>query len=170
MRNGGPVLWGVHAGTTGDADLLFLRDGYIALGWKEMGELGELPDDVQAFKEKLQEIYPDDKPGAIAVNAGQLHRFVHVMEAGDYVAFRPKTPVRGIAALGYVFLGRVAGPYVYNPFLNSDYPDVRRVDWLRSVPANRFSESALKELGAYMTLFQIDTHADEFLAAIAESR
>jgi restriction system protein len=161
------TLWGIHAGRTGDAETLFLVHGYIAMGWKEMGGLVELPDDREAFRKKVAATYPGEPAGAINNFTGQLYRFVHVMKIGDYVAYRPLTANNGTA---YVFLGRVAGPYVYNPFLDKNYPDVRRVEWLRSVPIRRFSEGALHELGAQMTLFRIDNHAAEFLGIIEESK
>ena len=30
-------IWGIHAGRTGDADTLFLKQNCIAIGWEEMG-------------------------------------------------------------------------------------------------------------------------------------
>lgn len=161
------TLWGIHDGETSQAQTLFLVHGYIAVGWPAMGGLGELPNDRKAFKARYQQVYPGSKQKRVDQDAGQLYRFVHEMKVGDYVAYRPKPPINGTS---YVFLGRVTGPYVYNPFLHDYGVDVRRVEWLRSVPISRFSEGALKELGAYLTLFQIDTHADEFFAALAESK
>jgi hypothetical protein len=36
------VVWGIHAGRTGDAESLFLKQHRIAIGWDEMGDLNEL--------------------------------------------------------------------------------------------------------------------------------
>ena len=161
-----PMLWGVHA-RAGEAETLFLVYGYIGVGWKDMGDLGGLPDNREDFRAKVAATYPDEPAGAINNYTGQLYRFVHVLKIGDLIVYRPQTPINGTA---YVFLGRVTGPYIYNPFLHEHYANVRRVEWLRSVPISRFSEGALHELGAQMTLFQIATHADEFRAIIAESK
>lgn len=161
-----PTLWGIHA-RAGEAETLFLVHGYIGVGWKDMADLGELPDDREAFRMKVAATYADEPTAAINNYTGQLYRFVHVMTIGDYIAYRPQTPISGTA---YVFLGRVAGPYIYNPFLHDHYANVRRVEWLRSVPISRFSQDALHELGAQMTLFQIDNHDAEFRAVIAESK
>jgi restriction system protein len=160
------TLWGIHA-RAGEAETLFLVHGYIGVGWQDIGDLGGLPDDREAVRAKVAATYPDEPAGAINNYAGQLYRFVHVMKIGDLVAYRPQTPINGTA---YVFLGRVAGPYIYNPFLHDHYANVRRVEWLRSVPIRRFSEGALHELGAQMTLFKIDNHAAEFLGIIEESK
>jgi restriction system protein len=36
------TLWGIHAGKTGDADNLFLKKKFIALGWAKTGDLASL--------------------------------------------------------------------------------------------------------------------------------
>jgi hypothetical protein len=41
------------------------------------------------------------------------------------------------------------------------------VEWLRSVPVAQISPDALRELAAWMTLFKVDTHADEFFALLS---
>ena len=69
-------LWGIHAGRTGDADELFLKNSCVALGWPKMGDLRLLAADRDAFKARLLEVYPK-KPTAVPVNAGQLFGFVH---------------------------------------------------------------------------------------------
>ena len=160
-------LWGIHAGETGQAERLFLINGFVGLGWPQMGHLGLLPPTRAAFKQKLKETYPSDAEGAHNINTGQLYRFVHEMKVGDPVAFRPKLTAEGAPL---IFLGHVVGPYVYNPFLDPAYPNLRRVEWLRSLPPSQFSQGARDELAAYLSLFQIDTHAAEFLTALAESK
>jgi restriction system protein len=84
------TLWGIHAGKTGDADTLFLKKHFIAVGWAKMGDLAILPPDREAFKAKVAATYPDKKPGAIPNNAGQLFRFVHDMQPGDLVIYPSK--------------------------------------------------------------------------------
>lgn len=163
MTTNSQWLWGIHAGEHGEAENLFLAHGYLAIGWKNMGNLGELPDDPEAFRARLAAVYPDEPPMAAAVNMGQLHRFVHVMKIGDLVAYRAQPLTAGVTL---VFLGRVVGYYLYNPVLNARYSNVRRVEWLRSVPLSRFTPGAVAELNASMTLFQIDTHAHEFFSAL----
>ena len=60
MRNEGEFLmteekrvWGIH---TLDNEF-FMRENVIAIGWREMGNLGEL-NDRAAFKEKFARVYP----------------------------------------------------------------------------------------------------------------
>ena len=45
-----PAVWGIHAGRTGDADSLFLKDNVVAVGWHEMGDLSKIPCDREAYK------------------------------------------------------------------------------------------------------------------------
>jgi len=77
------IIWGIHAGRTGDADTLFMKKSVVALGWDELGDLSKLAADRDAFKAGVAKAYPDDKAGAIPVNAGQLFRFVHEIKTGD---------------------------------------------------------------------------------------
>ncbi len=48
------TVWGIHAGKTGDADSLFIKKNFVALGWLEMKDIGKLPADREAFKQRVQ--------------------------------------------------------------------------------------------------------------------
>jgi restriction system protein len=153
------TVWGIHGGRTGDADTLFRKKNYIALGWSRVGNLAQIPATRDAFKETLVRHYPDKKPGAVPVEAGQLFRFVHEMQNGDLVVY-PSSVDRQI------HIGEVSGAYVYHPDEELGYPHRRPVKWLRSVPRTQFTQGALYETGSAMSFFQIRNYADEFLAAL----
>jgi restriction system protein len=159
MYDASPTIWGIHAGRTGDADALFLKKKCIAIGWDKMGDLAALKSDREAFKVRLTECYPDSKPGAIPTNAGQMFRFVHEMKPGDLIAYPAK-------AQRQIHIGRVEGPYHYDPATEPGYPNVRPVAWLKCVPRTHFTQGALHEIGSAMSLFQIRNYADEFHAAL----
>src|SRR6266404_1950557 len=159
MTTDEPVLWGIHAGKTGDADTLFLKGNCVAVGWFKMGDLAALKPDREALKARVAEVYPDKKPGAISNNAGQMFRFVHEMKPGDFVVYPSKQARQ-------VHLGRVEGPYKYDPNNEPGYPHLRAVKWLRAVPRTQFSQGALYEIGSAMSLFQVKNYAEEFRAAI----
>src|SRR3989442_6157371 len=152
-------IWGIHAGKTGDADNLFLKKGCVALGWAKMADLAALKPDRDAFKTRLVEVYPEKKPGAIPNNAGQLFRFVHEMKPGDIIVYPSKHDRQ-------VHLGRVEGPYTYDPAKDTGYPNSRSVKWARAVPRTRFSQGALYEIGSAMSLFQGKNYVDEFRVAL----
>ena len=153
------TIWGIHAGRTGDADSLFLKQSRVALGWSKMGDLSKLPPDREAFKSAVTQAYPDLKPGAIPNNAGQLFRFAHEMKQGDLVIYPSKRDRQ-------LHIGRVEGQYSYDPATEPGYPNARAVKWLRAVPRSRFTQGALYEIGSAMSFFQVKNYADEFRASL----
>ena len=78
------TVWGMHPGETGDAHGLFTEKRVVAIGWPDMGDLSALKtwDD---FKARYEQVFPGKKPSHIAVNAGQIYRFVHEVKVGDLV-------------------------------------------------------------------------------------
>jgi restriction system protein len=154
-----PTIWGIHGGRTGDADSLFLKKNCVGVGWDAVGDLSKIGPDREAFKAKVAEAFPHFKPGAIPNAAGQLFRFVHEMRPGDIVVYPSKRDRQ-------VHLGRIEGPYRYDPSLESSYPNLRPVKWLRAVPRTTFTQGALYEIGSAMSFFQVKTYAEEFLDAL----
>lgn len=153
------TVWGIHGGRTGAADSLFLKRNCIALGWPRVGNLETLPATRDAFKARLIQYYPDKKPGAVPVEAGQLFRFIHEMADGDLVVY-PSSVDRQI------HIGQVTGPYEFHPEPQPEYPHRRPVKWLRTTTRTRFTQGALYETGSAMSLFQVKNYADEFVAAL----
>lgn len=130
-----------------------------------MGDLSQLRGDRQAFKERLSEVYPDKKPGAIPVDAGTLFKFANEMKVGDIVVYPSKHN-------RLVNIGEVVGTYEFDPKATDESGDRyetahrRSVRWTHALPRTHFSQSALYEIGSFITLFQISKHASEFLAAL----
>lgn len=133
--------------------------GCIAIGWHELGDVSTIPPTRQAFKDAYAAAFPNCRPGTIPVSAGQVFRFVHEMQIGDIVVF-PSRDDR------MIHIGRVTGPYQYVLDATDEYPNRRATDWLSHVSRDAFSQSALYELGAAMTLFRVTSHAEEFLSAL----
>ncbi len=50
-------LWCVRAGEAGQADSVFLKKNYLAIGWEEVGDLRKIPASREAFKAKVAETY-----------------------------------------------------------------------------------------------------------------
>lgn len=147
-------VWGVH--TKNEA--LFLRDSVIAIGWDEMGDLSTLPDDREAFKARYLETYPDKNKQSAATNGGMIYRFVWEMSAGDYVVFYSRSDRK-------VNIGKVEGGYQYAPE-QKDYPNQRKIKWVKHIDRESFSQGSMYELGAAMTVFTIKNYADEFIGAL----
>ncbi len=153
------TMWGMHAGRTGDADTLFLKENFVAVGWNKLGDLSKIESQQETFKTVVAEAYSEAKPGAIPNYAGQLLRFAHVMKPGDLVLYPSKKDK-------HIHFGRIAGKYRYDQSLESGYPHLRPVEWEKSVPRTGFSQGALYEIGSAMSLFQVKNYADEFAAAL----
>ncbi len=152
------TMWGIHAGHTGDADSLF-KKGYIAIGWEEMGNMSSTKADREAFKAAVAKTYPQASPASVANQAGQIFRFVCEMKPGDMVVYASKR-------FRKVHIGRIEGPYRYDPKLSSGYPNLRKVTWHKEVARTEFTQGALYEIGSALSLFRVKNYADEFLAAV----
>lgn len=156
------TIWGVHMGTHHGSRPI--DEGYIAIGWPKMGDLNTLPNDREPYKAKLAAVYPDKKPGAIPVDAGTLYRFKCEMCVGDLVVYPSKSDRQ-------VNIGEVTGDYEFHPDpagegVDNENTHRRPVRWLKTVPRTVFSQSALHEIGSFISLFQVTKHADEFLAVL----
>lgn len=152
-------IWGIHMGAhVGSSPI---EEGYISIGWKGIGDLSQLEDNREAFKEKLASTYPNTKPGAIPVQAGVLFRFVHEMVEGDIVIYPSKSD-------RIVNIGRVASGHIHNTDDKFEYPNHRKVEWKAHVPRDEFSQAALNEIGSAVTLFSVSRYAFEFLSRINE--
>ncbi|MGI6350889.1 MAG: restriction endonuclease [Armatimonadota bacterium] len=159
MAKAEPPVWGIHGGETGDADALFLRHRVIALGWSRIDDLSGLPADRDAFKARVSQAYPEDRAGAVPVNAGQLFRFVHEMGVDDVVVYPSKVDKQ-------IHIARVRGAYHYSQKWVQPYGHRREVEWLASAPRTSFTQGALHEIGSGMSLFRIRRYAGEFLAVM----
>lgn len=155
-----PTMWGVH---NDQPQLDLVDNGFVSIGWIEMGDLSALGNDKDAMKAKVAATYPDIKPGAIPGTAGTLLTFVYRMRVGDFVVY----PHKPDSTLNF---GRIVGDYEYH----SDKPlhrNRRKVEWLKTgVPRTDFTEPARFEVGSAITIFQVKKHLAEFLAFLNGSQ
>lgn len=154
MLNEEKRIWGIHT----QDDNLFLKNDVIAIGWSDMGDLGNIDANRDAFKEKYTQIYPDAKKGSIATGAGMLYRFCHEIQVGDYVVFPSKSNRE-------VNIGVVESEYIYDSN-QPEYVQTRKVKWLQHLPRMVFSHGALYEIRSAMSLFSVKNYADEFLSVL----
>jgi restriction system protein len=147
------VLWGVH---NDQPQLDLVGNGFISIGWTEMGDLSAIGYDKDGMKAKVAAAYPDTKPGAIPGTAGTLLTFAFRMKPGDLVVY----PYKPDSTLNF---GRIESDYYYE----SGAPlhrNRRRVKWLRTgVPRTNFSKTARYEVGSAVTVFRVRHHLQEFL-------
>lgn len=149
-------VWGIHMGEHVGARPV--EQGYVAIGWKDLGDLSQYADR-EELKGALAAHYPDNKAGSRPVIAGTLFRFTNDMKEGDIVVYPSKHD-------RMVNIGHFMGAYVHLADDPDDYPNRRQVNWLGSFPRNEFSQSALNEIGAFITVFLIQGNKGEFLSKI----
>jgi restriction system protein len=126
----------------------------VAIGWSAMGDVSNLRTREQ-FKSAYREAYPDHSEGRTNVNTGQIFRFARRIDEGQYVLTYIKDSRE-------ILIGRVTGRYEFRPELFSpQYPQVRRVDWLKRISRDDFSTPARNSLGSTLTVFQADNHLAE---------
>ena len=147
-------IWGIH---TYD-EALFLKDDKMAIGWKEIGNLREIPANRDDFKKKYVQVYPDASKGAVATCAGMLYRFCHEVQMGDYVVYPSKSD-------RMINIGEITGDYEFVPAAH-EYVQQRNVMWLKHIPRTSFSQGALYEIGSALSFFAVKNYADEFLSAL----
>ena len=147
-------IWGIH---TYD-EALFLKDDKMAIGWKEIGNLREIPANRDDYKKKYVQVYPDASKGAVATCAGMLYRFCHEVQIGDYVVYPSKSD-------RMINIGEITGDYEFVPDAH-EYVQQRNVKWLKHIPRTSFSQGALYEIGSALSFFAVKNYADEFLSAL----
>src|SRR4051812_44602328 len=99
-----PTMWGVH---NDQPQLDLVGNGFISIGWAEMGNLTAVGYDREAMKARVASAYPDIKPGAIRVTAGTLLAFAYRMQVGDMVVY----PYRPDSTLNF---GRIESDYFFD--------------------------------------------------------
>lgn len=150
------AFWGIH---NDRPDLELVENGFVSIGWPGVGDLELLGDNKDALKERIAEVFPDAKPGAIPVWVGVLRRFAFEMQEGDHVLY-PHKPDSTIN------IGRISGPYTFHE--GERHPHRRSVQWLHTdIPRTRFSQAARNEIGSAVTMFKIKTNVDEFRAVLS---
>ena len=154
MRN----VWGIHNDTLTNE---LVDEGFVSIGWDDVGDLRKVPGGREGLKAKLDEILPDSKPRAIAGWAGILLRFRDEIQQGDVIVapYKPDSTIN---------IGVVTGDYEFHETAEV-HQHRRRVRW-EQVGLSRtiFSQAALYEIGSFLTVFRVREHASEFLAAISQ--
>ena len=150
-------IWCVRAGNAGQADALFMTHDQVSIGFAEIDDdASKLEPARSAFKDAFARATPAARASAVPVWAGQLFRFVHDVQIGDFIIY-PRKIDRTLR------WGEIIGPYVYDTEHSVEFAHRRSVRWIAQLSRDAFSQGALYELGAVMTLFEVKSFADEIL-------
>lgn len=149
-------IWGIHNDTLTSE---LVDEGFVSLGWDEVGDLRDVPNGREGLKQLLAGFYPDAKWRSIANQAGVLYRFRDEMRPGDVIIapYRPDSTIN---------LGMVTGDYFFAQDART-HRHRRSVEWKKiGLPRTVFSQAALYEIGSAITVFMVRKHRGEFLAAL----
>lgn len=150
-------LWGIHMAR--ELGHRSIEDGFISIGWSRLGDATRIPASREAIKKEVLAAYPEAKPGAIPVWAGIIYRFLHAMKIGDGVVYPSKHD-------RMINLGVVVGECTYHPNAGEESLELqRKVQWLRALPREAFSQTVLNEVGSALTLFQVANNTESLLDA-----
>lgn len=150
-------VWGIHMGEKVGSSPL--DKNYVGIGWHELGSLQHCAGSREQLKEVLITTFPLIKKGAVAGNAGVLFRFVNDVQLNDIMVYPSKSD-------RMINIGRVTSGYTYVAHDEYEYPNQRTIEWLGRFPRSDFSQAALNEVGAFITLFSIKRHRNEFLSKV----
>lgn len=154
--------WVVRAERNGRLFDAFKEKQAIAIGWSEIGSLSDLTDRSQ-IAARVVAAWPDWKPQAIAMAAGQLHRFRNEMAIGDFVV--TYDPGRRV-----YLVGTVSSDYRWDEVVDPEDPNVRSVKWKGEVSRDLLSVRSRNSLGAISTLLQLSQDAITDLQRALSSR
>lgn len=151
-------LWGIHNDAYGQE---LIDEGYISIGWSELGDLRRLGNDQVIMREAVAASYPGIKPGAVAGWAATVRRFAFEAAVGDLVIF----PNKQDRTLNF---GQISGGYEF--VAGAIQPHRRSVRWIKTgVARSLFSQPALYEVGSALTMFAVRNNATEFITYIDAS-
>lgn len=152
-----PTIWCIHMGRHFGTDPI--DQGFVAIGWPDIGDPRGFAVSRKPFKAALRKAHPGESEGKIPVWAGQLYRFVHEMKSGDVIIYPSKQD-------RMVNIGRFTDALTFDHGTSAEFPNRRGATWLAHVPRDTFRQSALNEIGSALTVFQVKTHIDDFLAQL----
>jgi restriction system protein len=147
----------IRAGTNGIIFDQFKEKNIVAIGWKLIGDLSQYKT-LDEIKNIVEEKYTGYKKQAIAMNAGQIRRFLLDIQLNDYVVtYNPEER--------YYIIGNIISDYYYDNSIE-DYPNTRKVAWKGKAYRDLLSTTTKNALGSIATLFEITNEAKEQLLKI----
>ena len=76
--------WMIRAGNENELADIVQEENIVTIGWDSLDNVSDLNTREQ-FKQRYRDANPEDSPGRVAVNAGQVYRFAREIQQGDYV-------------------------------------------------------------------------------------
>lgn len=158
------TVWLVREGRHGEHEDHALENDVVTIGWRELSDLSNIKSR-EALQKLCEQTYADEKPRTVVNWISQIWAFLDLIEEGDLVAL----PLKKRSAIA---VGRVTGPYKYQPPFPQGAQHTRSVTWIRKdIPRSAFDQDLLNSLNAPMTVCQIRcNNAEERIKALLEGR
>lgn len=137
------------------------KNNLVTIGWEKIGDLSRFKTlNQRAFIDQvsplMSDAYPAGNQAALSIRSGQLFRFLSLIKVGDIVVI-PKTQD------GIVYIGQIESDYYYEKTDDSlaEFPNRRKIKWLKVVDLVSISQSLKNSIGGIMTVFGISHHSQE---------
>lgn len=163
MTNSTPRIFLVRAGRNGEDENYALENNVAIIGFTRYPSLSAVSS-YEDIVNIIKNTTPEDSTRATGNFAGQLWAFTLSMQIGDIVVLPRKLTAQ-------VALGRVTGPYKYQP-VNGKDRHTRAVQWIRTdIPRADFNQDLLYSFGALLTVCNITrNNAAQRIQAILDGK
>ena len=153
------TMWMVRAGSGGYL-IEYFEEGYIAIGWRELGDMTKVKNQ-DKIRKMYEQAYPADSLSKTSNAVAMLYKFRFVFAIGEkVVTYNPDTRE--------YLIGEISSDYYYSPGEIEDHAHLREVEWLGRVSRDDLSLSARNTLGSTLTIFSINEDVTaELLAGLA---
>lgn len=159
----GNSIWVIRAGDNNKIATEVDQSSTVAIGWSKLGDV-RTTETREEIKVWYRDVYPDASEKRLISGASQVFRFAQEIAEGDLVL----TPIK---ATREVLVGKIAGPYTFDPKrISAKYPHIRAVKWIRRVSRDDFTLQARNSIGGASTVFSVTTHQEEILKLAAGKR
>ena len=149
-QNPEPRAWVVRAGREGEEEQYNLDHSVVSIGWYDFEELDSMTDRDE-FGERLEERFPE---WGTRSARDQLWRFAKEISVGDSVVMPQKRPELGRERL--IAIGRVVGPYEWDPSQPENVRHRRKVEWLQTdLPREVVQDDLDKSLNGLVTVYSL---------------
>jgi len=149
--------WGIRIGVPGDPDqfvLIARKYGFISIGWNDLKDISRFKNK-EELKKHYENVYGSSDPSSIKT----LWDFANELNVGDIVL----VPHLDERAERVVYVGRIAGPYVYfDKWIDiCGHHHRRRTEWVKEIWWDTLSEQLRNTLSTPQTLRNLDDYRYE---------
>jgi len=153
--------WVVRAGEGGYLFDEFKKNGIVAIGWNEIGNLTNVTDP-NKIKEMVKDKYPNYSAGKLAMTAAQIKHFRFDIKNDDsVVTYDPQNRI--------YLVGKVQGEYKFLDIIQN-YGHAHKVKWLGTVERDKLSTTTKNTLGAISTLFELPEDVRNEIFGVLEGK